>query len=283
MSLLSILKSIFGSKVNFDKFEVSPDIASHNKSEKTEVHIHLDGTFNGTVNVNSGEITINPNNLQAPEQEKIKAFIKNDAFQDCDYFLTDKDSALKLTEEKIIAKEIVKFQPLETVIPRDDFYILKAALVVREVHNQGKPVEDLKENIFKIYGERGRKICNLCTAGYYEDMLELYIAGKDESGFNKEEFIGRYNIVVQESAFSVFVHAGKSKEALKKNILDKLGNNKRYGNYYVNVHALNKTNIKTAETAGLEIAAENERIEITHLNKSKDTLFMRLEELRETV
>lgn len=275
MSLIDNLKSILGSLLNVEKLGVS--ILSNNSINNNQYHIHLDDTFKGTVSTDGKKITVNPDALPPVEKAKFLQFLKKDMFLDCEYLITGTDENMLEMAEEIVAKEIARFKVLEKVIPRDDYHALKAALVIRELHRQGKPVEDHKENVFRVYGERGRKICNICTAGYFEGILELYAA----CGENKDDFLQRYNIIIAESAFSIFVHAWKDNDALKKSILDRLAANKRYGNHYVNIHALGKQNIKTAEAVVREITVSNPLIDISQHFKSGDTLFIRLEETTE--
>lgn len=272
------LTSIFGLKIGklFDKL----NILSNNTIGDKNYHIHLDKGFSGTVSHDGDKITINPDNILPNQKTQLQDLIKRELFQDCDYLVTNSDENMLEMAQAIIDREIKKIAILEKAIPRDDFYAWKAALVIRELRKQGKPVEEYIDNVFKTMGERGRKICNLCTAGYLEGILDLYNACQTETGFNKEEFLKRYNVIVAESAFSIFVHIGKDKPALKRNILEKLETNKRYGNYYVNVHALNKLNIKNAEDVIREIITENQSIEVSESNKSRDALFVRLEEVK---
>lgn len=272
------LKSIFDIKI--EKLFEKLNILSNNSISNTHYHIHLDGGFSGTVSQEGKTLKINPDHISPGQKSQLQNLIKNELFQDCDYLLTNTDENMLEMAQEIIDREIKKFSVLEGLIPRDDFYALKASLVVRELHSQGKPVEEYKDNIFKTVGERGRKICNICTAGYFDGILDLYNACKTETGINRDDFLSRYNIIISESAFSVFVHAWKEKDALKKSILEKLATNKRYGNYYVNIHALNKANIKTAEEAVREIITENQPIEISEFSKSRDALFVRLEEVK---
>lgn len=272
------LTSIFGIKVGklFDKLS----LLSNNTIGDKNYHIHLDKDFSGTVSQDGDKITINPDKISAAQKAQLQDLIKQELFQDCDYLVTDTDENMREMAQTIIEREIKKFSVLEKVIPRDDFYAWKAALVIRELHKQDKPVEEYIDNVFKTMGERGRKICNLCTAGYLEGILDLYTAYQTEGGSNKDEFLKRYNVIVAESAFLIFVHAGKDKATLKRNILEKLETNKRYGNYYVNIHALNKLNVKNSEDVVREIITENSTIEVSESNKSRDALFVRLEEVK---
>lgn len=272
MSLLDKLKSIFG----IEKIDLS--IFSHNSYSNSQYHVHLDPQFKGTISREGDKLIVNPDRLPPQQKAEFQKLLREDVFSDCDYLLTNTDENMLEMSQSIIDREIKKFSVLENVIPRDDYHALKAALVIKELHAQGKPVMAYRDDVFHTLGERGRKICNLCTAGYFDNILEAYLKVSAVPGFDKEDFLRRYNVMVVASAFSVFVHAYVGKDAVAKAIREKLATNRGYGIHYVNIHALGKQNICTAEQATEMVLAEEVGVEEESRQKAGDSLFIRLVE-----
>lgn len=108
-------------------------------------------------------------------------------------------------------------------------------------------------------------------------ILPTYREMKKAPDFRAEAFHVRYNIIVEEEAFSIFTHSGITAQAAADTIEAKLKKNASYGIHYVNIHAINEANIKTVRNALKLLEDKREDIEKVSEQKTGKTLFVRLE------
>lgn len=129
-------------------------------------------------------------------------------------------------------------------IPDEDLYILRAAIYIKQRFDEGKEVEPLKNSVAYTHGKRGRNICNLYSAGYFETWIKpLYLALSDSGGFTQEKFIDAYNLVVEQYPFAVFVHRGMSIAEIQREIEKKITESQKYGIEILNIHGIGSDNI----------------------------------------
>jgi hypothetical protein len=119
---------------------------------------------------------------------------------------------------------------------------LESSYFLRKEHDIGSrssEITQFKREITEEFGQRGGHIANLCTAGYFEELLiPVY-------NHSKDEFWHLYNLVVKERALTIFIHAWMKKDELLAKLKNKLGVAKKYGLPYFYIHAKGKSNIKT--------------------------------------
>ncbi len=230
------------------------------------LHIHLDKGSNKDFKQENNNLIIDV--FRVPE---IKQLIREDL-----NILISSDDYKKL-ETIEDTPNINKYQSLRGIIPDKDYDILKASVVIREKFKNKQDIQKLKEELVESYGTRARRISNLCSAGYFDYMIEILDELKKDESFNIESFRKFYEIIIDEEAFSVFVHVGLN-ENLKEIILNKLERNKSYGIKYVNIHALNKVNVNLANKVIREILEEFKNIDIAEKKDSGTNLFVKLKD-----
>jgi len=59
----------------------------------------------------------------------------------------------------------------EPIIPIEDYEALESALFLRDKFLKGEYINKLKQDIRTRFGDRRNNISNLCTAGYFENLL----------------------------------------------------------------------------------------------------------------
>lgn len=96
-------------------------------------------------------------------------------------------------------------------------------------------------DIIARFGERGKNICNLYTAGYFDSQIKpLYeeVGTSDLLQFNQI-----YEQIVTESPYAVFIHAEMSVKNVGETVKQKMEISKKYGIKYLNIHGIGKDNV----------------------------------------
>lgn len=231
MGLLDNLKSIF----HIDNVNLSDIKLINNKSNNKIEYVDK-----RTI-INIGAVDFTEDNAT-----EFKKFLKDYVSEDGLILKEEAQKKVELireTEETDENKKLLTF--FTGKLPHEDFEILRASLVVRtEFKNRSKSVADLKQDISQRYGLRGRNIVNLCTAGYFDSVIKpLYEEMEKKPNFSIELFHQRYNVIVMQSPFAVFVNSVISDEELEQNVRSKIEQNKKYGIKSLNIHGLGETNV----------------------------------------
>lgn len=133
----------------------------------------------------------------------------------------------------------------EDKIPLEDVTILRAALYIRRLHEEGKHVDSFKQDIVSRFGQRGANIANLCSAGYFESHLKpMYEELKERPNFTPQMFIDNYNLIIDKALLAVFVSGAKSEQELEDEVGSKLLTNRTYGIHRLNIHAIGSENVR---------------------------------------
>ena len=110
---------------------------------------------------------------------------------------------------------------------------------MRKKFEKGVSISDLKRDIIMRFGDRGRNISNLCSAGYFEEFLiPLYNS-------DKENFERIYEDLIANSMLAVFVNSGMDADDIPKELERKILISKKYGFKFIHVHGIGKKNIST--------------------------------------
>jgi|SRR3990167_9894247 len=218
-------------------FKILPEklhikIASDNKSKKIEYHDNRQVIILG--------------NLNKKELDGTKNYLKKLVFEKKIPILEEETK--KLFEDIAVEDRNPKNQEIleyfQGKLPTSDLEILRAALIIKSKYKKGEPVSHLKEDIVLQYGIRGRNIANLCTADYFETLIKpLY----EETIKNKLPFVkfaARYEIIVMQYPFAVFVSSRMTYPKLKSELQRKIIINKTYGITKINIHGIGKNNVK---------------------------------------
>lgn len=225
----------------FDKLQslIKIDISS-----LKEIKISI-GSNNKKFDNKGNILVINTNNLDKNESKIVKHFLEGNVEEG--NMLLEENSEKLLQEVISIEKEGTNKSLLgffKGKIPLSDLEILRASFVIKELHEKHQPVGKLKMDIMQRYGKRGGNISNLCTAGYFSSVIKpLYEAMAASSNFTQEQFLERYNVIVEQYTFAVFVSNRMSEEITRGDILRKIKLNKSYGIHEINVHGIGRQNV----------------------------------------
>ena len=156
-------------------------------------------------------------------------------------------------------------------IPEQDIYILRASLYIKKLRGERKNVDALKWQIMDRYGERGKNIVNLCSAGYFESLIKpLYEHMNKQPRFSGKKFLSIYNRIVEEHAFAIFVHRNMTKSALKSEIEKRI----KYAIQTFNIHALGKQNIEKIKDTILAIEKERKYLFSKSIEEGRDYIIV---------
>lgn len=266
MSFLSQLKHIIKINADFRHF-INININNNNVSETCEI------------NEEKRTLSINLEKLDYSEKEQIGKAI-TEAVRKEDRLLLEQNSEkiiedFKLNENSKHTKSILSH--FKEVIPPDDYEALRAALYIKKCFDEDLGgIYKLKGDIIKKYGKRGLNISNLCSAGYFETwILPIHNEMKKDPNFSNEKFFGIYNIIINESAFAVFVSGSMSNDNVKITIEEKIKRNLRYGIKFVNIHGIGKDNVKKIRGVISEIEVKYPKI-TKSIEKEKNIIFVKL-------
>lgn len=189
----------------------------------------------------SKELFINFDRLP-PEKQAELSEVFNDALEE--------GEEIYETETKMLLEDLYSYQKskdgdnkildfFRDIISKDDFEALEASLYLRSRFSEHREVGQLKGDIKSRFGDRGKNIANLCTAGYFENFLmPLYNS-------SKENFLSVYDVVVSKSAMAIFVCSNMEKAGITSELSSKIELSKRYGLPFIHIHGIGQRNIFT--------------------------------------
>ncbi|MBI4981237.1 hypothetical protein HZC30_06830 [Candidatus Woesearchaeota archaeon] len=145
------------------------------------------------------------------------------------------DNLYQYNQNNINDKQVLNF--FKNNIPFNDLEALESALFLRFKFRKGEDIKKLKADIRSRFGDRGNNICNLCTAGYFEEFLiPLYNS-------SRESFDQLYELIITNFLLAIFVHQGMEQDEVKTEIDRKIKASKKYGIKFVHIHGIGERNI----------------------------------------
>ncbi|MDD2680266.1 MAG: hypothetical protein PHO03_05675 [Candidatus Omnitrophica bacterium] len=228
---------------------------------KLNVHItNIDN--NQDVNYDPEKNTCNIN-LKNLEQNLKKEILSLDLLEEERILLQDKckDTIEEFRSQEKLAETQERLRFLDKKIPLEDLNIWRAALYLRHCYTTKglkQKVGAIKYQIMQKFGDKGRNIANLCTAGYLEEwLMPAYEKLKEtlaDEDLAKLEFGKIYSNLVNQLPFTIFVSHVMSRDELKKEILRR----KEFGIAFVNIHAIGDINVLKVKAVTVEIEKERE-------------------------
>lgn len=233
ISVLEKLKHLINSKDNTLNFNlINIQYNSNNNTQKYQI---------------SGEeqkLTLFLNNLTDHEKRALKPILIG-AVDDGVCLLEEKSKAQ--TEDIVVKEksenEVSLLEFYKKRLTHDDYMALRASLFLRsrfQEHADKREIDKLKSDITKKYGKRGRNISDLCSADYFEVLMDL------PKEIPEKDFPGLYEAIVGKGLLTIFVSEGKSPIQITQDIEKKMKKLKRYGaKGVIVVHGIGKRNIET--------------------------------------
>src|SRR3989344_4051773 len=164
LKLINVNIAIIKDPKNKDKFTLSEEenklIINSSALDETETNKLIEVVGEG---FNAGEIDL----LEEKSSERV--------------------SDIKKTSSSSETRRILEFY--KDKISEQHWNALESSLYMRAVFRRGEPVGELKRDIVNKFGEDGRNISNLCSAGYFEGYIKQVY---DEMAFQKEFTIDKF-------------------------------------------------------------------------------------------
>ncbi len=252
MSWLDKLEHII--KVDLRGLKIfSPNINIIRNPEKKE---------KATISEDKKIININFDSLEDSEKKELLNSIKQ-GFDDNEIKNLLEDNSEKLVKDiklesgSQITKKVLDFY--KDKISYKHYQALEASLYLRRVFERGEPINNLKRDIVQKFGEDGRNICNLCSAGYFEGHIkQVYSEMSFSKGFSIVKFKDHFEDIVKTSPFAIFVSKETNGDELSGEIYHKLQTYKKYGVSFLAIHGIGKNNIKKINKIIQELEEEIE-------------------------
>lgn len=135
--------------------------------------------------------------------------------------------------------KVIRF--FQDEIPPEDLEALKASMYLRDEFYKHHDVTKFKSDIVDQFGQRGKNICNLCTAGYFEGFfIPIWNDYHDE-------FDRLYEIIVSQAIIAVFVHYGMKEDDFLEEVKYKVDMCKRYGLGALHIHGIGTKNCRNVK------------------------------------
>ena len=206
--------------------------------------------------------SINLKKLSPTEKRKIGELLKEAQNEGTTLLLNESQELIndiKLKEELVDVKSLLDF--FKTKIPLNDYKALRAAIYIDKRFKEGGKFEEiyrLKGDVARKYDGRGLKICNIYASGYFETMIKPLYEEFSQQGFDRKDFINKYNIIINEEAFALFIRTDMDGVEVKNAIKIKMSRNLRYGRRDVTIHGIGRSNAEKIREAISDIENENE-------------------------
>jgi hypothetical protein len=246
-------------------------------SIKFEKLIHIDRS----IRIEGSSISIDPSSLNGKQKRALKRLIREDLLSDAGAIIEEKsEPRVREVLKTLPSKEEIS-KKLIPIIPSADIPLLYACLFLRRRAQLQEPVEELKSQIVRVYGQRGGNFANLCSEGYLESWFwplyeELLSAYPDQPAAARAQFQIHYNRIVSDLPWTEFVAARADADAVTTHIIEKMQRNISNGIRYFNVHGLGIRNVKKIEKLIPEIQKKTGALAIL-TEKTETRIFIRLE------
>lgn len=191
-------------------------------------------------------LTINLKKLDASDLQRFGDIVEashNEGTAILEEQSRDRIIDIKTKEKSTDVQQLLAY--FQGKIPVYDYTILRQAVYVKKLFDDGGNSEliyRLKGEIGKKYGQRGLNICNLYGSGYFGTTIKKVY--KETINQGKEIFLQKYDVIINEAAFAVFVSGNMSLYDVRNNIEERIERNIKYGIKVVTIHGIGKNNVE---------------------------------------
>lgn len=231
--------------------------------------IHID--VHNTTHNSGGNLYLNPNDI--PQKGFVELMAKAVDAERIPVIKSDIKQVLQKIEH-IVSEDKELLGKLKPVLELSDYNAIETALVIRGLFKQRVPIDRFKMSLIQRFGDRGRKICDIVSAGYLEkEIIPLFDKLLDVDN-GPQIFKAQFERIVANEAFAIFVRNSLTPERLKKTIKDKLIYHKKIGVYYVNLHAIGRYNVQKVKNVVTELVKSNDAAIIEFIENPRENPFV---------
>ena len=247
----------------FVKVNIKIDLSNFRLISVQKITIINDNKEKDKVRISDDKLEINYASMEESERQFLLQTIK-EGFDQKQFNLLEDNSKervddIKEKSEIERSKEILNF--FKDKICAEHWAALDASLYLREVFQEKQQIGELKRDIVHRYGEDGKNISNLCSAGYFDKggyIREIYKEMSLDPDFSLEKFQKYFKTIVTISPFAVFVSKEMSEADVSGSILYRLETHKKYGLDFLAIHGLGKENVRKIKKIVHEIEVEKD-------------------------
>ena len=230
MEWLNVLKGLVSAKF---KNLIQLTAKTHVNTKKNSNNKTSSVTMNVNGNVNVFNITPNVDGLVDSATLKQLQDVILPAFDANELLLIGNDSKELLMSYNDFRDEPGNATLLDFFkgkINQHDLTLLESGLYEAHLIATGQldKAQQIKEDIIKRYGQRGKNIINLASAGYYATHIKPLYEALQEQGLS-DTFLREYNQVIDEMPFAIFVHSGITVDKALELLYEKAEKNVQYG------------------------------------------------------
>lgn len=230
MEWIYALKGLVSAKI---KSLIQFTAKTHVKTKRNSDNKTSSVTVNVNGNVNVFNITPNKDGLVDATTLKQLQDVILPAFEANEILLIEDESKQLLHSYKEFRDEPGNAELLEFFkgkVPQSDVTLLESGLYEAHLIATGQldKAQQVKEDIIKRYGQRGKNIINLASAGYYATHIKPLYEALQDQGLS-DTFLPEYNQIIDEMPFAIFVHSGITKEKALELLYEKAETNIQYG------------------------------------------------------
>ena len=207
-------------------------------------------------------LSLNYKEFPYMEKNKIKEILREAQNEGATLLVNESQERIKdikSKEEEPDTKSLLNF--FKDKLPNDDYLALRAAIYIDKLareHLDYKQVYRLKWETANRFGPRAYKICNLYALGYFETEIKpLYEEFYQDGFFDRKKFLNKYNTIINEEAFAIFVPDTMEKDEVDT-IKLKIARNLKYGRRDVTIHGKGRYNVAKVRGAISDIEEEGE-------------------------
>ena len=168
-----------------------------------------------------------------------------------DDFIELEDISIREKNNLKLLKEVLPFDEVECVL------MARRILLAYDKNNPTK-AEELITQLEKNYPRKGKKVFNLISAGYFDEMILPFIeVYKAKYGIEKfiEEFRKFYSDLLKFFPIGVFVGNNTTEDKLREAILQRLA---LKGIPFIKIHSMGDSNIQKVENVVKELEIEKQ-------------------------
>lgn len=229
MSFFEGLKKIIPAKIAEESFDF--DLKITHSNSKSEVNFRVDKK-NKTLSIFLNKLSFKENEILQ------KHLLKNFDVNKIKFVESDKIDLLQRLVAYNKQDDGKTLQFFKNILSNNDLLALRDSLFLRNEYLNGRNISGLKSDISYAHGERGNIISNLCSAGYFEEvMIPLY----NES---KKSFFEFYDLAVDRGVKALFVNSKMSVGDITKEIERRLISAHSSGLKSINIHGIGERNVK---------------------------------------
>jgi hypothetical protein len=260
------------------KKTIGIDLSKLTSLVRLNINVNIDRSVH--IDAKGSSVDINPAKLNGKQRRNLQAILRESLEEAGVLLVSDKAETVDAVRADMSAIQS-EIGQLQRIVPPEDIPLLHASLYLRYRHRAGGAIEDLKMQIARVYGQRGRNFANLCSAGYLEDWFlplhqELTRKHSDDPAAAKAKFLSIYALVVNELPWTVFICARISKKKAAADIARKVRQNAQNGIRFFNLHALGESNTKKIIAMLPDIQKMTGSV-VAHMEQEPARIFVRLE------